>query len=553
MGGEGQLFLLAVGDDVLATEPLPAQGSAVLGRAEDADLRIDDRSVSREHARLHIDAGLAIEDLGSANGTWVDNVRIPPNTPTPLQLDQAIRVGSVTVLVQRRSKQLTVRRRRSHEYFEYRLEEECARARRRSQSFMLAHVVAEDPDSDIEEAVSIAMRDSDIVAAYARGELELLLLDTDRANADRVVLRIQQALAESGFAARVGAACFPEDGRDPSTLVAHARSRAYGDQSITLPDDLVIADERMHAIHELAGRIAATDISVLLLGETGVGKEVIAEQLHRRSARAAKPFLRLNCAALTESLLESELFGHERGAFTGAMQTKQGLLEVADGGVVFLDEVGEMQASTQAKLLRVLDERKLMRVGGVTPIDIDVRLISATNRDLDAEVERGTFRRDLLYRLNAMTIVIPPLRERPNEIEALAKYFLSQTATKYGRQGARLAPAAIAALRAYPWPGNIRELRNTIERAVVISVNNVIDVDDLPLERLRGTFHQTTKPMPFASRSSAPELDEEHRKIVAALEACAGNQTHAARMLGISRRALINKIEKFGVTRPRKR
>ncbi len=528
----------------------------MVGRSEDADLRIDDRSVSREHSRLHLGEVIEIEDLGSANGTWVHDERIAPNTLVKIQIDQAVQLGSVTVLVQRRSKQLSLRRRRSHEYFEYRLEEECARARRKSLTFLLAHIVATDPEADIETAIAMALREGDIVATYGPGELELLLLDAEHAHADRLVSRLELALSSRGLAAKLGTAWFPEDGRDPSALAQRARANAHGDVvDATQPDDLVIADERMHAIHDLVSRIAATDISVLLLGETGVGKEVIAEQLHRQSSRADQAFVRLNCAALTESLLESELFGHERGAFTGAIVTKTGLLEVADGGVLFLDEVGEMHASTQAKLLRVLDEHKLLRVGGITPRDIDVRIVSATNRDLDAEVERGTFRRDLLYRLNAMTIVIPPLRERPEEIEALAKRFLQQTAAKYGRSSMRISPAALATLRAYPWPGNIRELRNTIERAIVISTGPLIDVADLPLERLRGTFQapaRSTNPPPVGTPAT-PVAGDERSRVLAALDACAGNQTHAARMLGISRRALINKIEKFAVPRPRKR
>jgi len=246
---------------------------------------------------------------------------------------------------------------------------------------------------------------------------------------------------------------------------------------------VIIADDRMTALHELVTRVAAADISVLLQGETGVGKEVIAERIHAGSTRAQKPFLKLNCAALTETLLESELFGHEKGAFTGATASKPGLLEVAEGGVIFLDEVGELHASTQAKLLRVLDERKLLRVGGLVPRPIDVRIVSATNRDLEAEVARNAFRLDLLYRLNAMAIIIPPLRERVNEIKPLAVTFLRALAAKHNREPPRLTDDALALLRSYAWPGNVRELRNVIERAMVLSTGDTIGVADLPTRK----------------------------------------------------------------------
>jgi len=286
-----------------------------------------------------------------------------------------------------------------------------------------------------------------------------------------------------------------------------------------------------------------------LLGETGVGKEILAETIHRRSTRAAKPFVRLNCAALTETLLESELFGHEKGAFTGAIATKPGLFEVADGGVVFLDEVGELKMSTQVKLLRVLDERKVLRVGDVTPRAIDVRVVAATNRDLEADVRAGSFRLDLLYRLNAMSIVIPPLRERVAEIEPLARAFLTRIATKLERPAPRLSPAARALLESYSWPGNVRELRNVIERAMVLCTGPEIAPDDLPEDKMRATFTARVRPAP-----TDPPLDgDERARIIAALDACAGNQTEAAKMLGVSRRTLITKIEKLAVPRPRKR
>jgi transcriptional regulator with PAS, ATPase and Fis domain len=319
--------------------------------------------------------------------------------------------------------------------------------------------------------------------------------------------------------------------------------------------------------------VATGKISVLLLGETGSGKEIFAEVIHRYSPRHDKPLLRLNCAAFAESLLESELFGYEKGAFTGAMHAKPGLLESADGGSVFLDEVGEMPLALQAKLLRVIQERQVLRVGGLKPRPIDVRFIAATNRDLDTEVARGSFRQDLFYRLNGISLVIPPLRERPSEVGALAELFVQRAAQELGRRAPRLSPEAVAALRGYLWPGNIRELQNVIERAVLLAgEESEITRFHLPVEKLASAF-PTPPPMravlarvpapPTPVPESAPQeappapagansrADDERARIVAALERFAGNQTYAARELGMARSTLVVKMTAYNLPRPR--
>jgi transcriptional regulator with PAS, ATPase and Fis domain len=299
-------------------------------------------------------------------------------------------------------------------------------------------------------------------------------------------------------------------------------------------------------------------MTVLITGESGTGKELVARALHRHSPRSSKAFVALNTAAFTADLLESELFGHEKGAFTGAIAAKPGLLEVAQGGVVFLDEIGELLPALQAKLLRVLDERKLTRVGGLTPRAIDVRIVSATNRDLDADVRRGAFRQDLLYRLNAISIIIPPLRERIDEIVPLAGKFIQTIAQKLGRVVPGLTDEAAALLRAYSWPGNVRELRNVIERAMVLSTGPAIDTRDLPEDRMRATLDLLEASPQTGGRAPTEPLEPpvaaaERQRILDALETCAGNQTHAANLLGISRRTLINRLDKFALPRPRKR
>ena len=312
------------------------------------------------------------------------------------------------------------------------------------------------------------------------------------------------------------------------------------------------------AMQEVAAEIeqvARSEMSVLILGETGVGKEVCAEEIHRRSARAPRTLLRLNCSALPDSLLESELFGHDRGAFTGAAAAKPGLIESADGGTVFLDEIGELPASAQAKLLRVLDRREVMRLGALRARTVDVRFVSATHRSLDAEVAAGRFREDLYYRLAGMTIRIPPLRERPDELVPLARRFVEDAAGRLGRPAPEITAAALAALAGHAWPGNIRELRNAMERAVVVCGVGPISPAHLPLGERRAAATGPPAAVPPPPGSSPGLRDEvealERARIVAALEAAGGNQSEAARRLGMSRGALLARLRAWGLLRRR--
>ncbi len=354
--------------------------------------------------------------------------------------------------------------------------------------------------------------------------------------------------------------------RDPEATVARA-----------MPG-VVIADPAMRRLAAMIERVAPGMISVLLLGETGVGKEIFAELVHRLSPRASGPFLRLNCAALAEQLLESELFGHEKGAFTGAVAAKQGLLETAEGGTVFLDEVGELPASVQVKLLRVLEERKVSRVGALKPRDIDVRIVAATHRDLRREVDAQRFREDLYFRINGITLDIPPLRERPGELEALARHFLSEGARRAALPAApSLSPGALDLLRRHDWPGNLRELRNVLERAALLAGAGAVTP-----EHIVGLDARRQPPTPPAAPPSPPPPDArpaaradafdarapiavegagdlreqlaaaERQRILDTLERCGGNQTLAAKLLGIPRRTFINRLEEYGVSRPRK-
>jgi two-component system, NtrC family, response regulator AtoC len=342
-----------------------------------------------------------------------------------------------------------------------------------------------------------------------------------------------------------------------SWLLPSDPRRARRDSSA--PPSPVLVDPAMQGVYDLVTRAARRDLSVLVLGETGVGKKLIAQTIHRGSPRAEGPFLILNCAAVPESLLESELFGHEEDAFAGAHSAQPGLLEECDGGTVFLDEIGELPLGMQPKLLRVLEERTVLRLGSSKPRSIDVRFITATHRDLLAEVRAGQFRGDLYHRLSGLSVRVPPLRERPSEIEPLARHFVQHFAREAGVPAPVLDERAVLALQKHFWPGNVRELRSVIERALQVADGGIIGNEHVlldpgaPTERPAHDWDEPTRVQELTEqtlRGSSP-LDERAR-VVAALETCAGNQRRAAELLGISRRTLVNRLNKWKLPRPKK-
>jgi DNA-binding NtrC family response regulator len=295
-------------------------------------------------------------------------------------------------------------------------------------------------------------------------------------------------------------------------------------------------------VYKLVARVAPSTATVLVVGESGTGKELVARAIHNRSPRAGKPFVPVNCTALSESLLESELFGHARGAFTGAVAAKRGLFETASGGTLFLDEIGDMGPKMQAQILRVLQDGEMRPVGGTEPIRVDVRLVCATHRDLDADVKTGRFREDLFFRINVVTVRMPPLRERAGDIPILVRHFINKIARREGRAEASVSPEALAVLSSYTWPGNVRELENAIERAVAIAKGNVILPSDLPAEVCGGT-----PVTPASIIDDRPTLGElEKRYIALVLAECGGNKKRAAEKLGIDRRTLYRAIERSG-------
>ncbi|HEY5922373.1 MAG TPA: sigma 54-interacting transcriptional regulator [Kofleriaceae bacterium] len=542
--------LLIVGDDGAARHVALEAGAITIGRGEDCEVRLDDPSVSRRHATLTVGATLQITDLGSRNGVRVRGAALQAGASVDIAIDEVIAVGNYSLIVQRRAASSRAHRLWNHDYFEVRLEDECARAERFGWSFALVHVVVDGERSTAatRSIVATAVRSVDVVGAWGPGEYQILLPEVGVPEAEQILERIRVALAPQSTRVRGAVVAYPRDGRDSGTLAAAARATARGETTDD-PSSPLVVDERMRNLHQLAVRIAISDLCVLLLGESGTGKEVLAEVIHRASPRASRPLIRLNCAALPEALLETELFGHEKGAFTGATTTKLGILESADGGTVLLDEVGELPPAIQAKLLRVLEADEVQRVGAIKPRAIDVRFLAATNRDLDAEIARGRFRADLYFRLNGVSIVIPALRDRVAEIEPLARRFIAAAAARTQQAEPTLDPEALALLRAYDWPGNIRELKNAIERAVLLQTEGVIEPSHLPVDKIRASV-RPPEPAPPAPPS---EPDDMTARIRAALELCGGNQTKAAQELGISRRTLVNRLNALGLPRPKKK
>lgn len=308
---------------------------------------------------------------------------------------------------------------------------------------------------------------------------------------------------------------------------------------------LVGNSEKMKAVKHLVERVALTPATVLIEGESGTGKELVAHAIHTLSPRVNGPFIRVNCAALTETLLESELFGHEKGAFTGAQARKTGRFELADGGTLFLDEIGELSFNVQAKLLRVLQERSFERVGGEKTINVDVRIIAATNRNLLKEAQEGRFREDLYYRLSVFPISIPPLRERREDIPYLVEHFLKKLRT-YG-QAKRFSPEALTHLQAYDWPGNVRELENVVERMVIISQGSVVGAEGLPVLSTSSKEEENSCGA-FVLPPGGISLEELEKSLLQqAMEQTGGNQSQAAKRLGLSRHAFLYRLEKYGI------
>jgi two-component system, NtrC family, response regulator AtoC len=599
-GPAGVVRLVVLGSGLPVTHTLPSEGEVLVGRSEGVDLRIDEESISRKHAILRVGDRITVEDLGSLNGTRVRDHSLKKGDIAEIVPGEAFELGKVMCIVQRRSGAAEPRARRglrTHSYVETRLEEELERRNNGGVALARFHLEGHLPPGALEDALARALAPADIAGEYGPGELEVVFLDAAWDEVEARCERLVLALRAHARKVATGIALAPQDGRTTGALFASANQKVRGARALDeRTSDVAIVPGAMERLKKLVERVAKSEISIVLHGETGVGKEVLAREIHRASDRAKHRFVGINCAALTETLLESELFGHEKGAFSGAVATKPGLLEVAEEGTVFLDEIAEMSPAMQAKLLRVIEERQVMRVGGLSPRSIDVRFVAASHRDLEEEVEHGRFRQDLFFRLNGITLEIPPLRERTEEIEGLARTFLLEACRRSKRLDTpRISQDAQELLKSYSWPGNVRELRNVIERAALLCTGSAITLEHLPVEKMlaqkrapRGAGPQRPtvgpRPQPVSMEGAATEelkpvripsqsfddlsptsptvgppvslkdaVEEvERERILEALRLCAGNQTKAAQMLGISRRTLLNRLDQYGLPRPRK-
>jgi two-component system, NtrC family, response regulator AlgB len=432
--------------------------------------------------------------------------------------------------------------------------------RRSLETFFLScgHSVATAPDArSALEALSGSDGFDLVLTDFRMAEMNglELLREIKRRHADAsVILMTAYATVENAVAAmKAGASDYLSK---PFTLqeVQHVVDRALEMRNLRVEnrrlraalDELPILESRsprMRTLIETSRQAAASEATILLLGESGTGKNVLAREIHGWSPRSKRPFVVVNCTTLSEQLLESELFGHMRGAFTGAVKDKPGRLEAADGGTVFLDEIADLPIALQAKLLRFLQERRFERVGGTETIEVDARIIAATNRELEQEVAAGRFREDLYYRINVISLSVPALRERPEDIMALAEHFLATAALRNRRPGLNFAPEAAHALCRYRWPGNVRELRNAIERAVVLSRGDTIRQEDLPDSIFRPQTTTAPRPAPEASAS----LEDVERDHILRVLADAVTLEEAADTLGISVATLWRKRKRYGI------
>ncbi len=566
---QGWPHLIVFTGDTSAMVPLVGEGEYVVGRADDVAVSIADKTVSRRHAVIVVRAGTAtIEDQGSSFGTSVNTARIAQ--PTRLSSGDVIRAGNTQLVFQWLGARLGLRGRPlDGEQFAERVAGEVERSLRYLHPLALLLVSFEGVSPGLPNAIARVLRSMDSVGPVAPQTLGVLLPELEATTAPLVGERVVEAARQLVGSPRGGFACWPDDACDAPTLFVAARgalerAEPGGIASATASvrtcrvrgRAIVFADPAVVRVVSLAERLAATALPILILGETGVGKEVFASLVHELSPRAHGPFVAINCAALPESLVEGELFGHARGAFTGADAARVGHLRSAHGGTLFLDEIGELPQAVQAKLLRVLDERRVMPLGSDAAYEVDLRLVAATNRDLAIEVEAGRFRRDLFYRLGGAILRVPPLRERPREIPILARAMLETAAGRAGAEPLRITAESMRLLAGYRWPGNVRELANVLERAQALATGPVLEPWMLP-DELHGRMAQADAESrdpadPLFAPSSFRPLEEElreleERRMREALLASGGVQVRAATLLRMPLRTFQVKLKLYGI------
>ncbi len=532
---------------------LRAGATVVVGRTYPSDAVVDDPSLSRQHVRFVADeGGVTLEDLESTNGTWVDGQRV---TRARVSFGDVIRIGDVVASLH------TIPARGAigvdgHDRFMAALEDEVKRAQTFGRPIAVVMLAGEHVSRWTPQLAAV-LRPADRLGIYAADTALVMLPELAR---EAAVARARELAGIAG-AKRVGLAVLPDDGASADELVSAVRAsmkRGIESAPSIAPASMIVRSDAMRVVLDEVARVAPSALAVLIHGETGTGKELVARAIHEQSPRRGGPLRSINCGAIPATLVEGVLFGHERGAFTSADKMQKGVFEQAHGGTVFLDEIGELSPSAQAALLRVLETKKVTRIGGERELDVDVRLVAATHRDLESMCdeprgERGAaFRRDLLYRLNAVVLDLPALRERTEEIEPLAAAFLAEANASSGRAVRGFDAAATKRLKTWHWPGNVRELKNAVERAVVIARGDLVTEGDLPARMRESARAETASappegPVDFKERVRQQTRALETDMIVEALRRAAGNQTEAAKLLKMPIRTLAHKMKELGI------
>jgi DNA-binding NtrC family response regulator len=557
---KGRLVLVILDPHCPRTVLLPRDGVRSIGRGTAADIPVDDSEASRVHVRLKFAPGstssaeptITLTDNKSRNGTFVGGKRVASGASAALALGETFQIGRTIMTVQREEKVPRPHRLFSHAYLVARLDEECARATERgARETLLARYSLRDASAEdaFIAASHAVLRPFDLLARRGPREFEALVCETSQEEGQQLARRVVEAAVAAGIEVHSAVATFPCDGRSTFALLdaVEARLREHGGaRGKAAPGGAPAMDDLLGRLQ----RAASNTSTVLFLGETGTGKSYLAERLHALSARARGPFVICDCGAISRALIESELFGHARGAFTGAIAARTGLIEAADGGTLFLDEIGELPPEQQIKLLTVLDGKMVRRVGETKGRAVDFRLVASTNQDLRRMVREGRFRPELFYRLNVIRLCIPPLRERPAVIEELAGRFLADANAATGRSLA-LAPETLPYLLAYPWPGNIRELHHAIERAAATAASDRLMPADFELEE--ALTIEASAPAAFEKVLAKPAgsgwqaADLTREQLLSALMENGGNRTRTGKALGRSREWLRQKCTELGI------
>jgi DNA-binding NtrC family response regulator len=572
------LYLLVFEGNSSSLCPLPREGELLIGRASTADLHVQDASVSRHHARVTVTDGAArIADLDSHNGVKVNGVRV--EGAQPLRNGDVVLLGDVTLVFNHEGRPQPAPRPLDANAFQSRLTEELERVLRYELS---ASVIALEPGpstvplTELARAASSVLRRMDVVGQSGPGQLLVFLPELLQQEAEGSARQLIAALSSLAPETRAGVATAPQDGMDAEALISAARAAALtappGGARTSGPNlyrlalgerSVIVADAAMVRIYEQLRKLAASTLPVLIHGETGTGKENAAWAVHHWSPRAGQPFIALNCAALPESLVESELFGYERGAFSGATSSRAGLFEKASGGTLFLDEVAELPLAVQAKLLRAVDQKCVTRLGDSRERPVDLRIVAATHRILANEVKAGRFREDLFFRLSTAVVLLRPLRGRPRELPLLARTFLEEACARAGRPPLDISAAAMGLLCAHDWPGNVRELKGLMDYAAATVDGPTLEpscVRDAlqrgapeeqapPPEPAPAAVEPRTLPAPRTFRPIAEELRElERQRMQEALQATGGVQKRAAQLIGMPLRTFALKFKQYGLS-----